>query len=312
MRVTRNGYIGSPKITSFPLRGRILLIIKMAMLTLTVNLTFVTFAVADYLDVGGAKIYFESHGAGPSIIFVHDGLLHSEVWDGQLAAFSAEYRFIRYDRRGYGRSDRPTEPFSNENDLLKLIDAIGIDRAVLVGSSSGGGMAVNFALDHPDRVSALVLVGAVVDGLGFSNHFMQRDITNIGTDEEGRVGRFVADPWTVAPQNAAAKARLRELLEANPINLDFEKHRFARAYTNLNPPPESALSRLDEINVPTLIVTGAADIPDVHVHAGPLESGIQGANREVMAKVGHLLYMENPEAFNEVILDFLSLISIGR
>ena len=141
--------------------------IRLAKCTLTLNLTFVTFAAADYLDVGGSKIYFESHGEGPSIVFMHDGLLHSEVWDGQLAVFSAEHRFVRYDRRGYGRSDTPTAPFSNENDLLKLIDANGIDRAVLVGSSSGGSMAVNFALSHPDRVSALVLVGAVVEGLGF-------------------------------------------------------------------------------------------------------------------------------------------------
>ena len=80
---------------------------------------------------------------------------------------------------------------------------------MLVGSSSAGGIAVNFALNHPDRVSALVLVGAVVDGLGFSTHFMRRDMTNYGTDEEGRIGRFVADPWSVAPQNTATKTRVR-------------------------------------------------------------------------------------------------------
>ena len=168
--------------------------IRLTQLTLMLHLTFVTFAAADYLDVDGSKIYFESHGEGPSIVFIHDGLLHSEVWDGQLAAFSAEHRFVRYDRRGYGRSDTPMAPFSNENDLLELMNANRIDRAVLVGSSSGGGMAVNFALNHPDRVSALVLVGAVVEGLGFSAHFMRRNMTNYGTDEEGRIGRFVADP----------------------------------------------------------------------------------------------------------------------
>lgn len=69
-----------------------------------------------------------------------------------------------------GRSDAPTAPFSNEDDLLKLLDAKSIDRAVLVGSSGGGLLAINFTLNHPDRVSAFLLVGAVVDGLGFSEH----------------------------------------------------------------------------------------------------------------------------------------------
>ncbi len=283
--------------------------IRLAMLALIVNLMIVTLAAAEYLDVGGSKIYFESHGTGPTIIFMHDGLLHSEVWDGQLAAFSGEYRFIRYDRRGYGRSDTPTAPFSNENDLLKLIDANDIDRAILVGSSSAGGMAVNFALKHPDRVSALVLVGAVVDGLGFSSHFMQRNMTNTGTDEEGRIERWVADPWLVAPQNTVTKARARELLESNPHDLAFGKFELANDFANLNPISEFALKRLHEINVPTLIITGSADIPDVHVHAGALEAGIQGAKREVIANVGHLSYMEDPEAFNAVVLGFLSLIS---
>lgn len=286
--------------------------IKFVKFGFTLYLSFIVVASADQLDVGGSEIYFETHGTGPSIIFIHDGLLHSEVWDGQLEAFADKYRFIRYDRRGYGRSAAPTAPFSNENDLLKLIDANDIDRAVLVGSSSGGGMAVNFTLNHPDRVSALVLVGAVVDGLGFSNHFTRRNMSNFGTDEEGRIDRFVADPWAVAPQNTAAKARVRELLVANPNDLSFEKHQFATAYANLNPTPALALSRLHEIKVPTLLVTGAADIPDVHVHAGALESGIRGAMREVIADVGHLSYMEYPAAFNEVVLDFLSLISFGR
>jgi len=281
--------------------------IRLLMLTLTANFTFVTLAAADYLDVGDSKIYFESHGEGPTVIFMHDGLLHSEVWDGQLAAFSGEYRSIRYDRRGYGRSDTPTTPFSNENDLLKLIDANDIDRAVLVGSSSAGGMAVNFALKHPDRVSALVLVGAVVDGLGFSDHFLQRNMNNTGTEEVGRIERWVADPWLVAPQNTVTKARVRELLESNPHDLAFEKFQLAYDYANLNPKSELALKRLHEIKVPTLIITGSADIPDVHAHAGALEAGIQGAKREVIADVGHLSYMEDPAAFNAVVLHFLSL-----
>lgn len=277
-------------------------------IAMCLNWALLTIAAADCLDVGGSRIYFESVGAGPPIIFMHDGLLHSEVWDGQVTAFSAQYTFIKYDRRGYGRSDPPTEPFSNEIDLLRLFDANGIDRAVLVGSSSGGGIAVNFALSHPDRVIALVLVGAVVEGLGFSSHFTQRNAANFGADSVGRVDRWVADPWLVAPQNASAKARLRELLEADAGDLALEECKPSRAYPDVKPGPELALSRLHEIDVPTLIVTGAADIPDVHAHAGALVSGIKRAQRTVIADVGHLSYLENPSAFNELVLEFLSSI----
>ncbi len=279
--------------------------IRLAMLALIVNLMIVTLAAAEYLDVGGSKIYFESHGTGPTIIFMHDGLLHSEVWDGQLAAFSGEYRFMRYDRRGYGRSDTPTAPFSNENDLLKLIDANDIDRAVLVGSSSAGGIAVNFALDHPDRVSALVLVGAVVDGLGFSNHFTRRNMTNFGADEEGRIDRLVADPWAVAPQNTVAKARVRELLNSNPNDLAFEKHRFARAYANLNPPPKLALNRLHEIKVPTLVTASGLNLIVAPHHAEEIHSRIAGSRKIILEGSGHVALIEVPEKFARICLDFL-------
>lgn len=280
-------------------------------LALVLNVMAPIFASAALLDVGESRIYVETSGQGPPVVFLHDGLLHSEVWDGQREAFSREYSFVRYDRRGYGRSDAPTAPFSNEDDLLKVLDANSIDRAVLVGASSGGGLAINFTLNHPDRVSALVLVGAVVDGLGFSDHFRRRELTAYGADK-GRIERFATDPWMVGVYDPKVRDRVRDLLKSYPNDLSVEKHQLAAAYAIQNPPPTTALRRLGEIRVPTLIVTGSADIPDVHVHAGALESGIQGARREIMTGTGHLSYLEDPEGFNGLVLNFLSLVSIGR
>ncbi|MCP3959165.1 MAG: alpha/beta fold hydrolase [bacterium] len=299
-------------------RAPFLLAALMALWTVTAATAAVPApAAAGHLDVG-SKLYWETHGdAGPVLVLIHDGLVHHEVWDAQIAPFAAAHRVVRYDRRGYGRSEPPTSAYSNRADLLALLDHLGVERAVLVGSSSGGGLATDFALAHPRRVTALVLVGAVVDGLGYSTHFITRNLNNsLGKDIETMIQRWADDRYIVAPGNTAARERLRELLRANPHNFDPVKYRFLEEDDGVAPEarkrnnPEPALRRLGEIAVPTLLVTAAEDIPDVHVHAGALESGITGAGRVVIPGAGHLVYLERPEIFNQVVLEFLSLLSL--
>ncbi len=264
-------------------------------------------AAAGHLDVG-SKLYYETYGdAGPVLVLIHDGLVHREVWDAQIAPFAAAHRVVRYDRRGYGRSEPPASAYSNRADLLALLDHLGVERAVLVGSSSGGGLAVEFALAHPRRVTALVLAGAVVRGLGYSRHFQNRTQSHYAEDVETRIELSADDRYTVAPGNTAARERLRELLRANPQNFDPVKYRFREKDDG---GAEPALRRLGEIAVPTLLVTAAEDIPDVHAHAGAFESGIAGALRVVIPDAGHLVYLEQPEAFNQAVLEFLSRVSL--
>lgn len=260
-----------------------------------------------YLDVG-SKLYYETYGGeGPVVVLIHDGLVHREVLDAQIAPLAAGHRVVRYDRRGYGRSEPPSAPYSNLADLAALLDHLGVERAALVGSSSGGGLALDFALTHPRRVTALVLVGAVVDGLGYSRHFIARNRGNYSEDLATRIERWADDRYVVAPGNTAARQRVRELLRANPQNFDRAKSRFLEEDDG---GAEPALRRLGEIAVPTLLVTAAEDIPDVHVHAGGIEAGIVGARRVVIPDAGHLVYLEQPEAFNEAVLAFLSQISL--
>src|SRR5262245_899214 len=131
-----------------------------------------------FIEVPGGRLWYESSGTGTPLVLLHDGLLPSETWDGQVPAFSQAFRTIRYDRRGYGRSEPPRAPFSDVADLSAVFDTLQLGRAVLVGCSNGGKLAVDFALAHPDRIEALVLVGPVVSGLPYSDHFRQRGLTN--------------------------------------------------------------------------------------------------------------------------------------
>lgn len=258
------------------------------------------------LDLEGGGIFYEVFGAGFPIVLIHDGLAHSAVWDAQVANLASDYLVIRYDRRGYGRSDQPAGPYSDVADLDTLINHLGIQRAILVGSSSGGGLAINYTLAHPERVEALVLVGAVVDGLGYSFHFMRRAYSNYSLDEDTNLDNWVNDPYAVAPGNDDARSRLEAILRAFPQNLSFEKGRLAQR------PEKPALARLAEICAPTLIVVGDRDIPDVHVHAGAIQAGILGARLVVLDGAGHLPYLERPERFNRTVREFFDRLTVSK
>lgn len=258
---------------------------------------------ADQLAVDG--VHCEIAGAGPPVVLSHDGLLHSESWDAQFDVLAAHYRVARWDRRGYGRSPRPTAPYSSVDDLAAVVRAVSDSPATLVGCSFGGLFSLQCALDHPGSVSALVLVGPSIGGMPFSEHFRTRGGRGLpapdAPDAEQIAFWTESDPWFVAPENAAARERMRALLTANPRNLrpPLALERF---------PERPALPRLGEIAVPTLIVVGEKDIADVHAHSGAAEAGIPDATRVVLPGSGHLPHLEVPESFNRVVLDFLSTV----
>jgi pimeloyl-ACP methyl ester carboxylesterase len=125
-----------------------------------------TGARSRFVETEGARLYVEEAGDGHAVVFLHPGLWDCRTWDPQFELFADRYHVVRYDARGYGRSTRP-EPgvaYSHVRDLLAMLDDSGIDRAALVGCSMGGTNEVDFVLEHPDRVLALVLVAAGVDG----------------------------------------------------------------------------------------------------------------------------------------------------
>jgi 3-oxoadipate enol-lactonase len=256
-----------------------------------------------YVEVEGGKLYYEVAGEGKPFVMLHDGLLHRETWDGQFPVFAALYKVVRYDRRGYGLSSTPEARYSNIEDLNAVLEHLGIERATLMGMSAGGGLCLDFALEYPDKVDTIILVGAVVSGLGYTEHFLTRGgrLTQGALADPARALEYWAmeDPYEIAPQNTAAQAKVKALLEANPQNLDDAKHRLRQA------PPRPALPSLYEISVPTLVIVGEYDIPDVHAHGGALEARVPGARREIVPGAGHLVPLERPDEFNRVVLAFL-------
>jgi pimeloyl-ACP methyl ester carboxylesterase len=258
-------------------------------------------APGSFVDVEGSKLYFEECGTGTqAVVLIHDGIAHSAVWDDVWPGFCKKFHTIRYDRRGYGRTAAATTWYSEIEDLAALLSQRKVSRAVLVGSSHGGELSIDFTLRYPNVVEQLVLVGAVVSGLPYSDHFLNRGMANSQPFEKNDVAAGLAnwakDKYLLAPGHDAAQKRLLALLTANPQ--DMTHNDYAR-------PTGPALGRLHHIRVPTLILVGDADIPDVHAHAGAIEAGISGSKRVVIPDAGHLMYLEKPAEFSQQVISFI-------
>lgn len=241
----------------------------------------------------GGQVSFETCGSGAkAIVLLHDGILDGSAFDAVWPKLCAKFKVVRYDRRGYGASPPAASPYDAVADLKAVMKAAGVEHATLVGSSSGGGVAVDFALAHPRAVDGLVLVGAAVNGFKPTEHFMKRTQTLVTLLSQGRLADAVKDPYILTSGAEAQRAFVVADLTAHPGNFG--------AAQMIKDGPE-VMGRLGEIKVPTLIVTGEVDIPDVHAHAGALEALIPGAKRIVMTGGGHFIYLERPDAFAEMV-----------
>ncbi|HEY7433418.1 MAG TPA: alpha/beta hydrolase [Streptosporangiaceae bacterium] len=251
---------------------------------------------------GGGAVFCEVTGDGPPIVLTHDAMLHRESWDAQFDSLSRAYRVVRWDRRGYGRSDQPSAPYASDDDLARVVASLTDPPTVLMGCSNGGLLSLQCALQHPELVAALVLVGPIVSGLGFTEHFTSRGghWTGGNLTAAAEIEYWSStDPWFIAPANTTARDRLRALLTANPNNLRPKEH-LEQAYES------PALPRLGQITVPTLIIAGEHDIPEVHAHCGAIQAAIPGARRQVLPNSGHLPHFEDPANFNPTIQAFLA------
>jgi pimeloyl-ACP methyl ester carboxylesterase len=256
----------------------------------------------NYLDVGGAKIYFEEEGKGESVVLVHDGLVNSMTWDGEWETLKQKYHVIRYDRRGYGRSDTSSSPFSQIEDLHKLFIHLQIKHATLVGCSSGGGIVIDFSLVYPEMVDRLILIGSVLHGMVVTSQFEERGRKNNAPLKHGdfitAAENWSNDPFTIAPGDSVGKKKLYEALVKYPGNLKYS----GNLETRLQIP---AVRRLSNIFIPTLILVGEYDMPDVHALEGAIQAGIPGARREIVKGCGHLIPLENSDFLSTRIISFI-------
>jgi pimeloyl-ACP methyl ester carboxylesterase len=258
-----------------------------------------------FAEVNGTKLYYEVTGEGHAVVLIHGGKSDKRIWDDQFEEFAKHYKVVRYDVRGYGKSEIPQKPYSDVEDLHSLLKLLNIDKACLVGSSMGGKIAIDFTLEHPEMVDALIPVSPDLSGWNWkwSDEIVQgyQKILEAARDEgeSKAVEMWLQFPLSPTTENPLIAQRIRKIVQEN-------SHVFL-----LNPllrreikPP--AAQRLSEIRVPTLIIGGQKDISNFVEIADALEKGITGAKRMVIPGAGHSVNMEKPEEFNRIVLAFLS------
>jgi 3-oxoadipate enol-lactonase len=260
-------------------------------------------ARAAMVDVDGGQIYYETCGSGPqAIVLVHDGVVNSASFDDMWPILCKDFRVVRYDRRGYGKSPAATAPYSPQEDLAAVMAAAKMGHASLAGFSFGGGLAVSYAILHPEQVDRLVISGASINGFqptkAFGKAVTRIMLPMIVGNFDAVVDNAAKSGWIIAPGHDAAKAKALAILKASPQDL---RHQMKDP---IKPWPADTV-RMPGLKVPTLILIGDHDIADNQATAGAAQALIPGSRREVIDDAGHLMQLEHPKEIAELIADFV-------
>ncbi len=258
------------------------------------------------VEINGARIHYRREGAGFPILMLHAGIADSRMWQPQADELAKQFDVIRPDMRGFGDSELPPRRWSPVADVIGLIDELGLKPAHLIGCSLGGGLAIDLALDHPARVSKLVLVGPSVGGDNSGKKYPEVFAEVRAADEakdyetlnEAEARLFLDGPRRPRGHVGGSIRELFLDMNGRQMHHDFE----SAPRDELDPP---SIGRLLEISAPTLVVIGDEDIPSVFDRVDLLMDSIKGARKAVIRDAAHLPNLEHPEEFNRIVLDFL-------
>jgi len=241
-----------------------------------------------YVTVNGIKTYYEVHGSGPALLMLHGGTASGDTFDHNVPFFAAHYRVIVPERMGHGRTaDAPDRPFDYHQmaeDTMAFMQTIGVERADFIGWSDGGIIALDIAVNHPERVSKMAVSGANfrVDG--------------------------IAPPIIEWIKNTKAE-------EWPPVMLDVYKRLspdgpahwpivFERMRKMILTQPNYTIEQLKSINAPTLVMAGDSDIIRIE-HTIELAHSIPQAQLCIYPGAPHGWVSEKSDAFNRIVFEFL-------
>ncbi|HEX8559990.1 MAG TPA: alpha/beta fold hydrolase [Pyrinomonadaceae bacterium] len=260
-------------------------------------------AVSGFAEVNGTRLYYEAAGRGPAVVLLHGGLNDSRLWDAQMGPLSKRFRVVRYDLRGFGRSNAERVEFWPTEDLRALLDFLKIKRATLVGLSLGGIVAADFALEHPERVERLVLVGSGLRGGGFRPDEKASAARLVG-EREGAERYFEAFLQSDLLAGLRTRPKAREAMRRMMVE-NYKANAYVSAGFSQSPEPPTA-ERLGLIKAPALVLVGALDAPALLDIADTLAAKIPGARKVTIPGASHHPPVETPREFNRALLDFLT------
>jgi len=268
----------------------------------------------------GVRLWFEETGAGAPVVFVHEFAADHRSWEAQMRHFGQRYRCIAYSARGYPPSDVPEKVASYgqdraADDILAVMDHLGIDKAHVVGLSMGGFASLHFGFRHPARARSLVVAGV---GYGAEKHEQAKfraevEVVARSLLEEGMAAfaeKYAYGPTRVQFENkdprgfAEFRTALGEHSAVGSANTQI-------GVQGMRPSLYDLVDRMRAMTVPTLILTGDEDWPCL-APALLMKREIPTAALAVMPNCGHTINLEDPDRFNRLVGDFIAQVEAGR
>lgn len=260
-----------------------------------------------FAPVNGVNLYYEMTGAGQPLVFIHAGIADRRMWNPQYELFARNYKVLRYDRRGYGKTAMPVGDFSHRQDLFELLNYLNIEKAHLVGCSYGGRILLEFALEHVDRVGKLVIVGGAPAGFDYKSAPPRQSEALEAALQAGdleRASELEVQIWVDGalrtPEEVAPEIRAL----VHDMNLIALRNETQELGNDLS--VDNTAQRLTELNTPALIIWGDLDRPRVCAAGEFMAQQIPGAQSYIMSNTAHVPNMEKPAEFNQVVLNFLA------
>ena len=262
-----------------------------------------------FVNNGNAQLYYETAGQGIPFVMIHAGVADNRQWNNEFTFFAQNYQVVRYDMRGYGKSEPVDGEFNPMDDLVALLDALAIhEPVVMMGCSMGGGLAMDFTLTHPSRVKALIMVGSAPSGLELDvptpakfaeveKAFEAGDLDLVSELET----QIWFDGMGRTPQQVNQAMR-KLLYDMNRQALAHEVKQLGKRLPNA---PVPAFEHIAELKIPVLIVVGTYDTPYILAAADYMVEGIPSAQKVVIEDAAHLPNMDHPEEFQVHIKQFL-------
>ena len=263
-----------------------------------------------FAPINGARIYYETGGDGQPFVMIHAGVADNRQWNNEFDYFAARFRVLRFDMRGYGKSEPVAGDFSHLRDLTALLAYLHIDEPlVLMGCSMGGGISMDFALANPSRAQALIMVGSGPSGLALDVPAFERFSeveAAIKAGDLDRVAELQTQIWFDGIGRTPAQVNQEARKLAYAMNRTVLAHETKKLGKRLPDAEVPAAGRLDELRIPVLTIVGEHDLPYLLAASDHMAQHIRAARKVRMRDAAHLPNMDHPDEFLRVVDRFLA------
>jgi pimeloyl-ACP methyl ester carboxylesterase len=261
--------------------------------------------------IAAGQLHFDKSGQGPAVVFIHAGIADSRMWNREFELYGKNYTVVRFDLHGLGQTGGATEPYWDIHDIHALLKYLDISSATLVGCSNGGRIALDFVLEYPSMVNALLLLAPALSGW---TPALDPEGQSVYDKDAARSAEIPADWEAGSEEEALEELRLywasaqvgdnlelvRKMMKENAREIFTDAS--ARLNRGLQPP---AAGRLGSIIVPTLVLYGDRDEPTIGYIARRVAREIPHARFVPVSGADHLINLSQPAAFDTALRELL-------